>query len=259
MKKVFFCGCLAACMVTLTSCLESSSGEISNTYVPGVVRFDSQQMKLVIDTRDFAPYAFYASSLASTSTLGDGDCVIFGYNVDLGSQENENRETTNTIYGQITQGPVLVDKYPCQGYMLDTTQLLENEQLLAYAIDVNLSPAYVNGMLFVYSDLTSLEDQLTRWLLYYDPDLKAEVETSYNRRVYSLFLRATITREGIANKPKQEAAINAFDAESLFNQIETIEKDYASSSATVYLKFNYINEVKEDGTIVWKYDLIPLY
>jgi hypothetical protein len=223
--------------------------------VPGVVRFDTEKMKMVIDARDFLPYAFYAPWLASSS-LSDGDCVLFGYNVDLGSKENADRETTKLIYGQITQEPSLVSQYPCDGYMLDTTQLLANEQSIAYAVDANWGVSYVSGKLFVCTDLVRLEDQRTGWVLYYDPDLKAETEDQ-TKRIYSLFLRATITREGI-QPTVSEAVINAFDAQSLFDQIELIEKNYENTSATPYLKFNYVNEIK-DSTLVWKYDMIPLY
>ncbi|MDR1919690.1 MAG: hypothetical protein LBQ65_08610 [Tannerellaceae bacterium] len=244
MKKLSFVGLLSVCTLLLTSCLEGGSNEQSRSGVPGIVRLDMKLMKMVIDAPDFYPFAFYASNMPTDAN--DGDCILFGYSVNYSDAINANYQTTGLIEGNLTAFSLL-DQYPVQPAFIDTTQLLEKEQPIAYSVAANGGWLYLSGKLFLASEFKQKTEQKTNWLLYYHPDLPTqEIE---GKKVYSLFLRATLQAEG--KTPEiSGSVINAFDAKRFFDAISNMEKSQGNKEA--YFQINHISEIKEDSTFSWK-------
>ena len=134
MKKLFYGGLTAACIMMLTSCLEGGSNEQQREGAVGVIRFDTKSMKLVIECPDFYPFSYYGPGLETTDLdLEDGDCVMFGYIVDFSSEANANYQTTGSVQGTISKISRL-DQFACTPYLIDTTALMEKEQPIAYAV-----------------------------------------------------------------------------------------------------------------------------
>jgi hypothetical protein len=245
MKRFFIGGTLAACLLTVSSCLETGTQTYSDSNVPGVIRFDLTSMKTMVDASPFYPYGFFDPNVA-TMAFNDGDCILFDYNVDLNSAENSNYQTTGSIYGTVTKvSPV--DLYYCTGNMRDTTALLDNEREIAYAIDASLKCDLVGNKIFLFSDFKYLTDQKTEWILYYNPELQPEKD-EMNRRIYTLFLRAVVRTEGRAPETTS-AVVNAFDIARFLDFVKNTEK--SASSTEAYFKFNHIKEIKADSSFTW--------
>ncbi|MDR1557227.1 MAG: hypothetical protein LBS88_09400 [Tannerellaceae bacterium] len=246
MKKLFYSGLMAACMMMMASCLESGSNEQQREGAVGVIRFDTKSMKMVIECFDFYPFLYYAPGLETTE-LNDGDCVLFGYVVDLSNEANTDYQTTGIIQGNISTISRL-DQFPCSPYLIDTAKLMEKEQPIAYAVSSNGGYLYFSQKLFVASNFSYKEKQQTDWHLYYDPELPAKNVDGKN--VYSLFLRATIKVEDSTGSTQNgNVIINTFNAENFFNATQNLEKNLGKDK--VYFRINHIKEIKEDSTFVW--------
>jgi hypothetical protein len=244
MKKLSFIGLLSVCTLLFTSCLEGGSNEQSRNGVPGVVRFDAKIMKTVIDAPDFYPFAFYDPNMASLGLMEE-DCVIFGYSVNYNDAANASFQTTGIIEGTITSISVLT-QYSVQPSLIDTTKLMDQEQPIAYAVAASGGWLYLSNKLFLASEFKQKTDQKTNWLLYYDPELPTkEID---GKKVYSLFLRATLQTEGKAPEING-SVINAFEARRFFESISNFEKNQGKKEA--YFQINYIKEIKEDSTFTW--------
>ena len=242
MKKLFFAGLLSACTVLLVSCLESGSNVQSRTGVPGIVTVKADRTMIMVP--DFYHSEFYDPSIGSLG-LEDGDCILFGYTVDLSESANTYWQTSGVVQGSVSSTPYVVTQYPCLASMeIDTSVLREKEQPVAYAISGSGGTYYFLDKLFLSSDLTMNTEQKTFWDLYYDPDLPT---TEINgETVYTLFLRAEITDPG--KKPVVNGyTTSVFDIKQF---IDTISKKNKGNDK-VFFKFDYINEIKEDGTFTW--------
>jgi hypothetical protein len=248
MKKFFYGGLTAACIMMLASCLESGSNEQQREGAVGVIRFDTKSTKLVIECLDFYPYLYYGPELETLTnpTPADGDCVMFGYIVDFSSEVNANYQTSGIIQGTISKISRL-DQFACSPQLIDTTTLMEKEQPIAYAVSSGGGYLYLSQKLFIVSDFSYKEKQQTQWYLYYDPELP--VQSVDGKNVYSLFLRATILVDDNNGSVQTGNAINTFDAENFFNTTRNLEKIQGKDK--VYFKINHVKEIKEDGTFAW--------
>ncbi|GAB6395442.1 MAG: hypothetical protein MdMp024_1754 [Bacteroidales bacterium] len=235
---------LATTLLALNSCLKGGKNEQSRSGVPGIIRLDMDNLVWVIDAPDFLPYGFYAPGIESLG-FEEGDCLLFTYTVDLSSAENANYQSTGIIQGTFSS-PVRVEKFSCYPYMniSDTAKLMDNENPIAAAIDPSYGCTYFSKTLFLFSQYEQLSKEETEWHLYYPPNMEAVEEDG--KRVYSLFLRATVATEGTTPKTT-ETVVNAFDAYNFFRSINNME----ASNQEVYIKFNYIKEIKEDSTFTW--------
>lgn len=259
MKKHVLGGLLTACVLALTSCLgDGGSNTRTLSNIPGVVRFDTKSMKMMVDAAEALPLGLYSPDV-ETRGFDDGDCVLISFSVDFNSAENVDAQTTG--YLNIALSSISpIDQFPCDSYMRDTSVLLNNktEQAISYAIDSYFAYRLVNDKLFLFSDVDQLTDQKNNWILYYDPKLEAE-EDSQGKRIYSLFLRAQIRVEG--TKPNNpEVVLNAFNAGHFFEQVNT--KELSAGSKTAYIKINHINKItrtEQDTTFTWiSSELIPI-
>jgi hypothetical protein len=245
MKKLFFAGLLSTCTLLMTSCLEEGSNMQSRNGVPGIIQVD-KNMKTMIMSPDFYPYAFYDPSIEYMD-FADGTCVLFGYTVDFNETSNADYQTTGVIQGSLSGGIASLDQYPCYASMeLDTSALIPNEQPVAYALSTIGITNYFLNKFFLSSDLTMDSDQKTFWHLYYDPNLPTkEVD---GKTAYSLFLRAEVTMPGV--KPVINGyATNVFDTQRFIETITNIEK--MKGNSTAYFLINHINEIKSDSTFTW--------
>jgi hypothetical protein len=228
----------------LNSCLEGGSNEQSQSGVPGVIRFDMNTMRTVINAPTLG-LLFYDPQL---ETLGfmDGDCVLFGYTVDFSAEINSNYLNTGIIQGTVSSIG-LIDQYPCHSSLLhDTATLILNEQPVAYAVSTNGYNFYYSEKLFLTSDFSQNTDQKTNWLLYYDGEFPTE--TVEGKTVYTLFLRAVMEDEGKA-PVITGSVINVFNARSFFDGITRIEKSRGNTD--VHFQIQYIRDIKEDGAFTW--------
>jgi hypothetical protein len=252
MKKLFYGGLTAACIMMLTSCLESGSNEQQREGAVGVIRFDTKNMKMAIESPDFYPFLYYGPGIESID-LSEGDCVLFGYSVDFNSDVNANYQTSGVIQGTISQLSRL-DQFSCTTY-IDTTILMIEERPIAYAVSGNGGYLYFSGKLFIVSDFSYKEKQQIEWHLYYDPELPAENVEGKN--IYSLFLRATILVDDSNGAIQNGSIINTFNAEDFFNATQNLEKSLGKDK--VYFKINHIKEIKEDSTFTWaRSDLLEI-
>jgi hypothetical protein len=250
MKNLLFCGCIAACTLMLSSCLETGTQNYTGSNIPGVIRFDIKNMKTVIDANYFYPFGFYDPKI-ETMGFTEGDCIMFDYSVNLESQENANYQANGVIHGTLA-GLSPVDLYYCSASMTDTTTLLDKEQPIAYAMDANMGWSVVANKLFLFSDFKYFTDQKTEWSMSYRPELIAE-DDGYGKHVYSLFLRAALRVEGKAPELTTVVA-NAFDI-GRFIEIITAQEKRAGSTAA-YIKINYIKEIKSEAPVWTASELI---
>jgi hypothetical protein len=228
----------------LASCLEGGSNEQSLSGVCGIVRFDMETMKTVIDAPG-SP-SFY-DPLLETQGLLDGDCVVFSYNVNFSDDINSDYQTTGIVQGTISQ-VYLIDQWSCFPYIIhDSTSLMENEQKIAYAISTSGPSFYFSEKLFLISDFEQKTEQKTIWNFYYDPELPAE--NIDGKTVYSLFLRATMKEAGKAPN-LSGSVINVYNAGNFFRETTRIEKGKGKSE--VYFLINHIKDIKEDGAFTWE-------
>jgi hypothetical protein len=247
MKKFLIGGLLSACTLLVTSCLEGGSNEVSNSGVPGVVRFDMKTMKTVIDSPEFYPFAFYDSNMEKNvqlSELKEDDCILFGYRVNFSDEVNANYQTAGIVNGTLTS-IALLTKYYVQPTIGDTSALLEKEQPIAYAVANTGGYLYLSKKLFLLSNFQQKDEQVTDWILCFDSSLPTKMING--RKVYSLFLRARILSEG--KLTGADSVINAFEAGNFFEQIMFIED--AEGQSEVYFQINHINDIKEDGSFTW--------
>ena len=249
MKKLVLASCIIIASITmLTSCIGEGSNQVSNWWY-GVVELDSKTMKPVIASNAFNPYKFYSPTLSSLD-LYPGDPVLFSFTYDLSDETNTNYGTTGLITGALNAAPSVLDEWYCDGHMQDTTMLLPDEQPIAYAIDqqYGLDLFYLSTpkILFLNTSITQLTDQKMTWELYYDPELPVTEEQG--RRVYSLFLRATLRIAG--KNPTQNAVVsNAFDMRTFYNTV--VQKEKNQGNKTFSFRINHINKINEDGTFEW--------
>ncbi|MDR1645208.1 MAG: hypothetical protein LBS05_05220 [Tannerellaceae bacterium] len=247
MKKLFFAGLMSLGALVMISCLEGGSNVRTQNGIPGIVRFDMKNMKTVISSPEFGAANFYDPQF-ETQGFTDGDCILFGYTVDLSDDVNLDYATTGLLHGSVS-GPVLVNQYPCYSYMLrDTAVLIDGEQPVAYAVSENGYNFYYSDKWFMSSDFRQYTGQETNWLLYYDGELPTE--TVEGKEAYTLFVRAVLTKEGTA--PIIEGTmLNTFNASNFFDGIQSREKSKGKTEA--YFRICYIKEIKEDGSFTWEH------
>jgi hypothetical protein len=233
-------------MMMLTSCLDGGSNERQRDGAVGVVRFNTKNMKLVIESPDFYPYLYYGAGVETQTDLADGDCVVFGYTVDFSSEANANYQTSGIVQGTVTTIARL-DQFPCTPYLIDTAALMEQEVPVAYAVASASGYLYLSDKLFLVSNFSYREKQQIQWHLYYDPALPAQQVEGKN--IYTLFLRATVLADsnGIT---QNTTVINTFNAENFFSATQAIEKNQGKD--LVYFKISHIKEInEEDSAFTW--------
>lgn len=224
-------GVAAAALLLLTSCLGDNNSTASLNMVPGVVRFDMTSLKILVDSK--------AGTISAKEfeKYSENDCLIVNFSYDSQNQVSD-KYTTVTLNGE----PAKVDKGQTFRSMTDTTVLKTDEVPLITSVEKSFGQifAYLNGFLFLPSGIKAPTDQKTTWELSYDPKVPA-VEIN-GKRVYSLFLRATIRTAG-EDDVKEILSANAFEAKHFFETVNAIEQ--GKSSDRYSIQIYYINKINE--------------
>lgn len=245
MKKRGFLGMVVACaLLLLTSCLGDSNNQQTLSSIPGVIS-TSKDYKTIIKTA--AGAAIYSPSLETAGYL-PGQCVLASFTIDFDAAENANAASNGYYYATMNAVPTNVDRWYANPIMGDTTKLLDKEQAVTSPIDTRYGAAYLEGMLFLFSDFTHLTKQESNWYLSYDGNQTAVEENG--KRIYSVFLRAAIKTEG-QTPSLNSVVVNAFDAKTMIDGFNTKEKDLGNKE--YYIKINYIKEIdaKDPTKFTW--------
>ncbi|MEG1748551.1 MAG: hypothetical protein RRZ65_05145 [Tannerellaceae bacterium] len=234
----------AAGLVLLTSCLGSSNNEFTTTS-PGVVTLDSKTARMIVQTRVGGIYA------KGFETYNEGDCVVVNFTVNQDSPENAEASKTGYYFSTLNVAPVEVSQYAINQHQADTSKLLVGEKPIIQAMTPNLVNtylSYIEKRLFLPVAYNGISDESLAWDLSYDrQNMKAEEENG--KRVYSLFLRRRVVKEG-TKKAEDKAELLAFRIGNFIDQVNSLEK--AASSKEFYVKINYIDKINEkDSTYTW--------
>lgn len=244
MKKVCLLSALFLMAVTMfTSCLDSGSDEQSGP-TAGVVRFDSNTMKYVIDTDRFGTVyspVFNSSELDIT----EGKCYYLHITVNFDDPENSSEQLAiNKYYTGIVNSKYEVSKYSISPGFMDTAQVVANEVPVVNGL--NYIYGLVNGIFFLEHVVKKPEDQNLSWYLTYNTDSMVTVESS--DRIYDIFLRAVKNNEGTKTS-LESAVLNAYDMKYYMESAAKKEKELGKS--VVNIRFNYVSDIK-DEKMTWK-------
>lgn len=231
MKCFKFLGVAAVAALTLTSCLDGGSNEISGTTY-GVVEFSTTSYKNLL--YELTGMTVYHSSLES---LQSGDCVICYRKINEGDAANQSASeywtASELTYDKIDKGEVL--------YTVEDTSVYNAGEMTALEVSV---VGYVKGMLFLQSAHPSAaSDQSVGMSLSFDRG--GETATVDGQNVYDLFLRVRKIADG-KSTTGNVAFNNAFSMSDFFAYASAAEK--AKGKETVNFRFNYIKEFNADTT-----------
>jgi hypothetical protein len=245
-KLICAASTVAAMAVTLSSCLEGGGNSVRNQ-TAGVVRLDLNTFKNVLDISAYE--SFYSPAF---SNMDEGTCCFIYYELDYELPENSaNVITANGYYTVTILDKVEVDRYPLLPTADTSGIALPNETPLIAPAQVS---GYVKGILFLAHQLKSPEDQKTEWQLSYDWQNPYISEEGGN--IYDVYLRA-IVRVSSTKTSEERYESCAYDMKTFLESAAQREKSL--NKDLVSLRFNYVSEIREDGTVVWsKADVIDL-
>ena len=245
MKKISLLGAFFMMAVMLfTSCLGEGSNEDTRKAV-GIVRFDSQSSKFVLDT---SPFGTVYSPVFNSPEMAynEGACYLLELTVNYDLPENSPEAiNSNGFYTVIVNWKYEVDRYAIYGgSSIDTSTVLTNEIPI---IDPLLSiDGYVKGVLFFQHGVEKSDDQSISCRLTYD--MESMFTEEGQERIYDVFLRATKNTEG-TKTPSKAAIASAYDMKYYLESAARKEAD--EKNTRVNLRLNYASEIK-DGKITWK-------
>lgn len=206
-------GVAAAALLLLTSCLGDNNSTASFNMVPAVVKFDMAAMKNLADSNAGTVYA------KEFEKYSDSDCLILNFSYDSQNQVSDKYFTVT-----LTSEPTKIDKGLVHPVMTDTATLKKDEVALLSSVETNppYNPilAYLNGYLFLPSGISMPEKQQTNWELSYDLQTAAVEENG--KRVYSLFLRATISVPDEKGEAKNTLIPNAYYMKNYFEDRKSV-------------------------------------
>ncbi|OAV69748.1 hypothetical protein Barb6XT_00321 [Bacteroidales bacterium Barb6XT] len=237
-----------AALFLLTSCLGDTASNSGSNSAIAVVRYDLKSGKLLLDTNSGTLYA----PEVETMGFADGDCITIAFSYDFGSPENVNAEKNGYLFVSLSATQA-IDKGSVSFVAGDTTALLSAEFALSKAV-LSTAPsyfAYLNDNLFLVSSYKGLSGQKNRWTLFADASQTPVKENGNN--AYTLFLRVAKVDDGKTPEGAQ-TEINAYNVGDFIRRIS--QKEQAEGNKGYSLKIFYINEIKEDGTFTWAFNVI---
>ncbi|MDR1332272.1 MAG: hypothetical protein LBK07_09240 [Tannerella sp.] len=243
MKKELFSSCkligVALAATMLSSCLEGG-GNTTSGQVVGVVRFDLNSGKNVLDISAYDSF----HSLAF-SNKEEGTCCYVYYELDYEDPENTAEKIAANGYYTVT---VLAQEEINRFYMLseaDTVSVaLPNETPLKDPVPQ--IGGYVKGILFLGHLLNARPKQVTDWRLSYDREHMSVDENGEN--VYDVYLRATIRSEGTTTAEDMYET-SAYDMTPYIENAARLEKNLGKDKVSI--RVNYVSDINDDGTVVW--------
>jgi hypothetical protein len=243
MKQIKFAGAaMAAALMLLTSCL-GETGNSGQLGMPG--RFTYSNGKMLIDTYFGMLYASQTSTLA----YDDGDWAYVNFAFDMETPENVNWEANGYITVTLLTAPTKISE-GVVAYSSDTTKAMDNEITLLQGIYItqDLAPSLRGGDFMFASAYTTLKDQETSFMVYYD--YTKEPVASDNLNTYTLYVRAIRAVEG--KEPKSDMAMPYYyNMESILNTIYSRER--AANKEYFNFAIRHVSEIDEEtGELTWK-------
>ena len=243
MKRLYLQGVimLFVSFLMLTSCSESDKQKPQEGSTFGIVRFDFQSSKLLLDVSNSD--SFYANLFAMTK---DDDCFWVSYILDYDREENNGEKlAANGYYTVSITDKTDVDLWRMSSYFSDPSEPLYDEVEI-YDPMWEGDYAYIKGKLFMFSLINIPSDQNMNWELSYDQDNLSTDE--YTQSFYNVYLRATKRNEGIRSKSIVTIP-NAFDVNDYMRMVATKEKELGKS--VLRLRVHYPSAISESGQITW--------
>lgn len=245
MKQIKFLGvAMATVILLLTSCLGDSGGNTQTvTNVPGQIDFKNG--KFIVNTI----YGPFYSSQMQTMDFSYDDWVFMSFTVDYDSEENANAEANGYYVVQLSVAPSLIPKV--EYVSMDETGLdvaLTSEIPLTNAAVISNYDylTYFQGYLLMASTYKSLTDQKNDFSMVFDPAQETEENNGVN--VYNVYVRAVKREEG--KSPQIDAGMyNVYNIKRIYENISSKEK--SNGKEAFGLKFNYVKEIDETGTLTW--------
>lgn len=249
MKKLKFLGMAAAAagMVLLTSCMDGNNEETFTIW--GVVAPSEKTYENVVYNNSIYSVLYIPEIAKDPALIGDQTCIQLNTTVSMDDAENANA-ATNGYYTGRNNGYGVVKKVDLYSN-IDTANIQENE--LAFGDAQPLS--YIKNYLFVAAfHPTILSKQENDFTLSWDYKQEPQVES--DKRVYTMFLRATKTKDGEAPSGTNVPEVRASNISSFYNQVKA--KEQAAGKDVIYFKINYVKEFNADTTAVktWGSSLI---
>ncbi|MDR1406844.1 MAG: hypothetical protein LBJ23_02200 [Tannerella sp.] len=245
--KLICAACIVAIAPMLSSCLEGG-GNMTSGGAIGVVRFDAKTFRNVFDISAYE--SFYSLTFDNSE---DGTCWYIYYELDYENPENTAARIADNGYYTVTVlSKEQIIKYNVLPEADTSSVALPNEMpVIAPVAGIG---GYVKGILFVEHYVKSAVDQKTDWRLSYDWEHPSVSEGGEN--IYEVYLRAVVLSDG-AKTSEERSEICAYAMNTFLENAAQQEKSLGKDK--VSLRFNYVSEIKEDGTAVWqkvdKFDL----
>jgi hypothetical protein len=240
MKKISKYGAIfvMAAMVMLTSCLDGGKNSASGVEF-GVARFEMKTMKMVLDIPDGTLYS------EAFQNLNEGACCWVQFDIDYDAPENSSDMVSALGYYTVTvTSKEEIDKYMASNFLTDTARVQPNE--IAVVNPVYNIYRYVKNNFFIGQVLQQPTDQKYQWSLSYNGQNMSKEENGQN--VYDVYVRAMVVSPS-SKSPEDKEYINAYDMGNYLNAIAQTEKNLSKSY--VYIRFNYVSEIKDD-VLIWK-------
>jgi hypothetical protein len=229
-------------LLLLSSCSKGEEQDTQEGSTFGIVRFDIDSNKLLLDVNNEDSFYSYLFSMKK-----DGDCFWVSYKIDKTREENSNeKRAANGYYTvNITEDPKDVDMWRMSSSSTDISKPLLNEVEINDPMwDGNY--AYIKGKLCMFNVIEIPSDQNMNWELSYDQDNLSTDE--YTQSFYNVYLRATIRTEGIRSK-SMVTLPNAFDVNDYMRMVANRVKD--SGKSVFNLRVHYPSAISESGQITW--------
>lgn len=250
MKVISLMG-VAAAAVLFTSCLGDSEASFSaSTFAVGIEVSGVSMLSSAYGV-------LYSSSLAST--IVSGVCYSTSFEVDLGSDENENY-SSNGYYVAMISSLSEIEKGTVTYSATDTTQLVDNEIELSNLTYSTTYGTYVEGYLFLGASYVARNNQVNSYTLYWDRSSSENGELDDDGvPTYNLFMRVTKASEGTGETETSTAEYQAFKIGSYMSSIAAAEEE--EGNETFNLKINYLSDISEEDStdLTWSSFTLTFY
>jgi hypothetical protein len=222
----------------MTSCLGDPATNFTINNAAGVIGTNSSGNKVIyVKGGD----AISSEDFQSTS-MANGDCVLFDYAIDMASNENINNGEANgyltaTIYTNTMSD---VSKWETSSVLTDTAKVIPCEQTIS---TIQTRTAYIQDNLFIFTEMSKHSSaSVDSFSLSFNPAQKLGDDNVYNLYLRSVSLDTTIVGTSTMIVPV------AFDIKSLVNSSAA----HTTDNEALKFRINYLSSIGKDSTCVWK-------